>query len=81
MRSKSKFCASIAAVLAIIFLSQTACDSGSNSVAVPKSDFTATGLRQGYFAPDIEGSDLEGKPMKLSDFRGKVVVLEFWSST
>ena len=78
MISKLKFCASIAAVLAMIVLSQTACDSGSN---VPKSDFTANGLRQGYIAPDVEGSDLEGKPMKLSDFRGKVVVLEFWSST
>ena len=67
----------MAIVLAVIVLSQTACDS---SVSVPKSGLTAT-LRQGYLAPDVEGSDLEGKPMKLSDFRGKVVVLEFWSST
>ena len=80
MSSKLKFCASIAAVLAVIVLSQTACDS-SSSVAVPKSGFTANGLRQGYLAPDIEGSDLEGKLMKLSDYRGNVVVLEFWSST
>lgn len=77
MSSKLKFCASIAAMLAVIVLSQTACDSGSD---VPPSGLTAT-LRQGYIAPDVEGSDLEGKPMKLSDFRGKVVVLEFWSST
>ena len=77
MSSKLKFCASIATLLAVIVLSQTACDSGSN---VPQSIFTAT-LRQGYLALDVEGSDLEGKPMKLSDFRGKVVVLEFWSST
>ena len=68
------------AVLALVVVAQTACDSGS-SISVPKSDYTATGLRKGYLAPDIEGSDLEGKPMKLSDFRGKAVVLEFWSST
>ena len=79
MSVKLKFCASIVAVLAIIVLSQTACDSGS-SVSVPQSDVTAT-LRKGFSAPDIEGTDLAGEPMKLSDFRGKVVVLEFWSST
>ncbi len=27
--------------------------------------------------PPIEGEDIEGKPMKLSDFKGKVVVLDF----
>ena len=32
-------------------------------------------LSVGKPAPEIEGVDLEGKPMKLSDFRGKVVVL------
>ncbi len=29
-------------------------------------------------APEIDGDDLDGKPMKLSDFRGKVVVVAFW---
>jgi len=32
----------------------------------------------GKVAPEIEGVDLDGKPMKLSDFRGKVLVLDFW---
>jgi thiol-disulfide isomerase/thioredoxin len=31
-------------------------------------------------APDIVSQDLDGKPMKLSDFRGKVVVLNFWAT-
>ena len=66
------------ALAAVVVLTLTACDSSND---VPKSDFTANGLRQGYLAPDVEGSDLEGNPMKLSDFRGKVVVLEFWAST
>jgi peroxiredoxin len=32
----------------------------------------------GQPAPEIEGTDLDGKPMKLSDFKGKVVYLDFW---
>src|SRR5262249_51631129 len=34
----------------------------------------------GQVAPEIEGHDLDGKPMKLSDYRGKVVILSFWGS-
>jgi peroxiredoxin len=37
-------------------------------------------LAVGKKAPEIVGEDLDGKPMKLSDYRGKVVVLEFGSS-
>jgi len=31
-------------------------------------------------APELEGEDLAGKPLKLSDFRGKVVLLSFWAT-
>jgi thiol-disulfide isomerase/thioredoxin len=37
-------------------------------------------LSVGSKALDIEGEDIAGKKMKLSDFRGKVVVLNFWAS-
>jgi thiol-disulfide isomerase/thioredoxin/tRNA A-37 threonylcarbamoyl transferase component Bud32/tetratricopeptide (TPR) repeat protein len=36
-------------------------------------------LGVGCDAQEIEGEDLEGKKFKLSDFRGKVVVLDFWA--
>jgi len=29
-------------------------------------------------APDIEGTDANGKSVRISQFRGKVVVLDFW---
>src|SRR5262249_10220364 len=29
-------------------------------------------------APEIVGTDVDGKSLKLSDFRGKVVLLDFW---
>jgi peroxiredoxin len=35
-------------------------------------------LTIGKPAPEIEGEDLNGQPMKLSDYRGKVVVIVFW---
>jgi hypothetical protein len=35
-------------------------------------------LKVGKTAPDITGEDLDGKRFKLSDYRGKVVVLDFW---
>ena len=31
-------------------------------------------------APEIAGVDVDGKPLKLSDYKGKVVVLVFWGS-
>jgi thiol-disulfide isomerase/thioredoxin len=37
-------------------------------------------LAVGRIAPDIEGEDIDGKPMRLSDFRGKVVVISFWAT-
>ncbi len=35
-------------------------------------------LAVGKVAPDIEGEDLDGVKFKLSDYRGKVVLLDFW---
>jgi hypothetical protein len=35
-------------------------------------------LSIGKVAPEIEGEDLDGISFKLSDYRGKVVVLDFW---
>jgi thiol-disulfide isomerase/thioredoxin len=37
-------------------------------------------LAVGKPAPEIDGVDFDGKPLKLSDYRGKVVVLVFWGS-
>ena len=34
--------------------------------------------RIGQPAPEIVGEDLDGASFRLSDYRGKVVVLDFW---
>ena len=40
--------------------------------------FEIENLTVGKIAPDIEGEDLDGEPFKLSDYRGKIVMLDFW---
>ena len=42
-----------------------------------KPDYAAANRR----APDFELANLDGKKIKLSDYRGKVVILNFWSKS
>lgn len=43
-----------------------------------KNLFALRNLTLGRTAPEIQGEDIDGKPFKLTDYRGKVVVLDFW---
>jgi len=43
-----------------------------------KKLFALRHLSVGRTAPEITGKDIAGKPMKLSDYRGKIVMLDFW---
>jgi hypothetical protein len=56
-----------------------------SNIDIPTSftgDFNPNGLpvgvAEGSLAPEIQGNDLDGASFKLSDYRGKVVMLEFW---
>ncbi|MCA8960927.1 MAG: hypothetical protein KDC38_10465 [Planctomycetes bacterium] len=40
--------------------------------------FSRERLKVGLEAPDIVGTDLDGVPFRLSDYRGKVILLDFW---
>lgn len=42
--------------------------------------FEMTRLGVGCVAPEIEGVDLEGRTLRLGDFRGRIVLLTFWAS-
>src|SRR5262249_54251956 len=37
-------------------------------------------LSLGKTAPEIEGDDIDGKKLKLSEYRGKVILLDFWGN-
>jgi len=41
---------------------------------------TATGFSQGEVAPDFVQKTPEGEDLKLSDLRGKIVLVDFWAS-
>ena len=38
------------------------------------------GINIGQLVPEIEAEDIDGVKFKLSDYRGKVVVLDFWAT-
>lgn len=40
----------------------------------------AVGVKRGQRFPDLSLTDPSGKPRKLSDYRGKIVVVHFWGS-
>ena len=42
--------------------------------------FEIRNLAVGKVAPEVTGDDLDGAPLRLSDYRGEVVVLNFWAS-
>jgi cytochrome oxidase Cu insertion factor (SCO1/SenC/PrrC family) len=59
-------------VLAVCLL--PSCQSGSSSLP------TVTGNKTGELAPDFNLSDINGNRVKLSDFAGRPVMINFWSA-
>lgn len=39
-----------------------------------------TGIKKGTYAPDFETTDPSGKKIRLSDLKGRMVLLDFWAS-
>ncbi len=66
---------SVSAVIVLIGLVLTGCgQSPSAKAASMKPD------KERKTAPDFELKDVNGKTVRLSDFKGKVVVLDFWAT-
>lgn len=61
-------------ILTLVFLSLiTSCKEGSRTE-------TNSGARIGGRAPDFSLRDLQSETVRLSDFKGKVILLEFWAT-
>jgi len=54
--------------------------SASTPMARPTATGRPTGPVEGAIAPDITVTDMDGQKVKLSDFRGKRVLLNFWAT-
>ncbi len=50
------------------------------STAAPRAAASVKLLSAGSVAPDFNSQDLAGKTVKLSDWKDKVVVLDFWAT-
>jgi hypothetical protein len=61
-------------------LEQTGKDFAAVNTQVQEALFDLTKLAVGKTAMEIEAEDLDGKQFKLSDYRGKVVVIDFWGN-
>ncbi|NOH02609.1 MAG: redoxin domain-containing protein [Chloroflexi bacterium] len=49
-----------------------------SAVGAPLS--TSPSPREGFLAPDFTLDTLQGEPIKLSELRGKIVVVNFWAT-
>lgn len=69
------------ATLAIAALSLTGCGSKPQPGAPSQGPaFTSQAVKEGDPAPDFALRDADGKTVKLSDYKGKVVLLNFWAT-
>ena len=62
----------VSAALTIVLLLVGGCSRPGPSVVKAKSDRKT--------APDFSLKDVNGRPVKLTDYRGKVVLLNFWAT-
>src|SRR5262249_1725131 len=58
-----------------------ACTSCGRLFKRAEAPITLNSPRIGAQAPETDGQDFAGTRFKLSDYRGKVVVVSFWAST
>jgi thiol-disulfide isomerase/thioredoxin len=53
---------------------------GPKELALPASPTPVEGTTVGNLAPDFQVQDVDGKPVSLSELRGKPAILNFWAT-
>ncbi|MEE8469722.1 MAG: redoxin domain-containing protein [Dehalococcoidia bacterium] len=83
-RNKTRFGRRTLVLLALALLGllvAQGCTSSSQGVTDgPQGEPGTVGPREGQLAPDFTLVDLEGNTIRLSDYRGKTVFLNFWAT-
>jgi len=69
------------AALAVYGFVTVSREAETRRVCLPLCALRPSYAAQNRLAPDFELPDMTGKPQKLSDYRGKIVVLNFWTKT
>lgn len=70
----------IAAIAVYSFVS-TARDANNRRVCTPICAMTPTYAAQNRLAPDFALPSIDGKTVRLSDYKGKVIILNFWTKS
>lgn len=52
----------------------------SNDIPTSETEAPHEGIEKDQHAPDFSLMDLDGNPVRLSDFRGKKVLINFWAT-
>jgi thiol-disulfide isomerase/thioredoxin len=68
------------AVIGLLLLASFGYQSTLHSEESKAAEANQVGLNIGDVAPELEFSSPDGKTLKLSDLRGKVVLIDFWAS-
>jgi len=75
----------LVALVVLLYLNYTSADEYPSGMIEDQPDKSTesdrkVGLKRNEAAPDFELENLAGEPVKLSDYRGKKVFLNFWAS-
>lgn len=71
----------ILAALGVYSFVSSAREGEARRLCTPVCSLSPDYAARNRLAPDFELPDLEGRRVKLSDYRGKVVVINFWTKT
>lgn len=87
MRIKSLFALALVALLAVSLLSgcsgtgeEEMSEETASATEQPAGDGMETGVSVGDIPPSFTLPDLDGNEVSLSDFEGKVIVLDLWAT-
>ncbi len=67
-------------LLLCVALATTGCAKKRMALRPQEAADTSCELCAGMPAPEIAGEDIDGIPFKLSDYKGRVVLLDFWGN-